>query len=101
MTWGSRSRDLSPPRRQMRHHPNRVPRMERRSQRRTGNDRVRVEPTATEARQLVDNALANGKITPPPEVTPGTFFEQVSAKLKRMGLSVVVGRGDPHRAELP
>src|SRR5277367_2007452 len=52
-----------------------------------GMQNIGVGRSGAEARSLVDDVLLKGKNPPPPEMTPGTFLEQVTEKIRRAGLS--------------
>lgn len=52
-----------------------------------GLQSVGIWRSGMEGRHFVNDALAKGKIPPPPEVTPGTLLEQVTEKIRRAGLS--------------
>lgn len=63
-----------------------------------GLQSVGIGRSGQEGRWLVDAALSEGKIPAPPAVTPGTFLEQVTEKIRRAGLGACVSlRGIPMR----
>jgi hypothetical protein len=58
-----------------------------------------IGATAAEARDLVDGAIARGTIPAIGEASPGTFLEQVTAKLQRTGLALSPRAGQIRHAE--